>query len=83
MAAVAGSADRVAALGSLDVATLVIHGKDDALIPFAAGLRTAELVPHADLLLLADMGHDLPQPLWPLLTNAILGHLRRAETAAG
>jgi hypothetical protein len=26
-----------------------------------------------------DMGHDLPQPLWPLLTNAIVDHLARVQ----
>jgi hypothetical protein len=24
------------------------------------------------------MGHDLPEPLWPLLTDAVLSHTRRA-----
>ncbi len=42
------------------VPTLVIHGRDDTLIPPAGGQRTAELIPSASLLLLADMGHDLP-----------------------
>ena len=52
---------------------LVIHGLDDTLIDPSGGRRTAELVPGAHLLELADMGHDLPEPLWPLLTAAIVG----------
>jgi gamma-glutamyltranspeptidase/glutathione hydrolase len=27
---------------------------------------------------LADMGHDMPEPLWPMMVNAILGHIRTA-----
>ena len=41
--------------------TLVIHGLDDTLITPSGGERTAELVPGANLLLVADMGHDLPR----------------------
>jgi len=28
-------------------------------------------------LLVADMGHDMPEPLWPLLVDAIIGHTSR------
>jgi hypothetical protein len=30
------------------------------------------------LLFVADMGHDMPEPLWPLFVDSIHGHLRRA-----
>ena len=53
---------------------LVIHGLDDTLITPAGGRRTAELVPGADLLEIADMGHDLPWQLWPMLAAVILAH---------
>lgn len=61
-------------LTTISAPTLVIHGLDDTLIDPTGGLRTAELVPGAELLLLDDMGHDRPEPLWPALTTAILGH---------
>ena len=51
---------------------------DDTLITPSGGFRTAELVPGAHLLYLADMGHDMPEPLWPVLVEAVHGHLRRA-----
>jgi pimeloyl-ACP methyl ester carboxylesterase len=73
MAAIYASGERRAGLSELQVPTLVIHGLDDTLIPPSGGRRTAELVPHSSLLLVADMGHDLPEPLWPLITGAILG----------
>lgn len=74
LAAMYGSGRRSEALTKLDVPTLVIHGRDDTLIQSDGGLRTAELIPGAHLLMLSDMGHDLPEPLWPLIVNAILGH---------
>ena len=49
------------------VPTLVIHGWADTLILPSGGQHTAEMIPGANLLLLHDMGHDLPRPLWPLL----------------
>ena len=51
--------------------TLVIHGRDDTLIGLDGGTATAEAIPGANLLLLADMGHDLPAPLWPIIVAAM------------
>ena len=62
------------------VPTLVLHGRDDTLITLSGAERTAELIPGADLLVLADMGHDLPQPLWPKIVGAIASHI---TTSAG
>ena len=73
-AAIRGSADRAAGLRNLEVPTLVIHGRADPLILPIGGERTAELVPGANLLLLNDMGHDLPQPLWPMIVDTIISH---------
>jgi pimeloyl-ACP methyl ester carboxylesterase len=80
MGAVVASGDRAAGLVDLRVPTLVIHGSEDPLIPPKGGVRTAELVPHADLLMIGHMGHDLPEPLWPLITGSILAHTGRADS---
>ena len=53
----------------------------------AAGLKdngkhdlfVAELVPGSTFLLVADMGHDLPEPLLPLITGAMAAHMKLAE----
>lgn len=74
LAAIYASGDRTEALRSVIVPTLVIHGLDDTLIAPSGGRRTAELIPRAHLLEVADMGHDLPEPLWPLITSAIVAH---------
>ncbi len=81
-AAIVGSGDRSAALREVTTPTLVIHGLDDSLIDPSGGRRTAQLVPGAHLLLVSDMGHDLPAQLWPLLTSAIVAHGRTVEHAA-
>jgi len=74
LAAIIASGSRAGGLRSLQVPTLVIHGLDDTLITPSGGERTAALVPGARLLLLPDMGHDRPEPLWPELCDAILEH---------
>ena len=53
------------------VPTLVIHGKDDPLVPVEAGYATSAAVPGAQLLIIEGMGHDLPRPVWPRVIDAI------------
>jgi len=81
LAAIYASGDRSTALQTLDVPTLVIHGLDDTLITPSGGQRTAELIPRAELLLLDDMGHDFPPPLWPDIIDAIVDHTVSAGAA--
>jgi pimeloyl-ACP methyl ester carboxylesterase len=76
LAAIYASGDRSEGLAALEIPMLVIHGRDDTLITPEGGERTAELVPGSRYLLLADMGHDHPEPLWPVLAEAIGGHVR-------
>lgn len=66
-------------LGQLRLPTLVIHGTDDTLITPSGGRRTAEVIPHARLLIVPDMGHDRPEPLWPTLWDAIGTHTAAAR----
>ena len=78
MAAIMASPPRTEGLQNLRVPTLVIHGRADQLITLSGGERTAELVPGANLLVMNDMGHDLPRPLWPLLVDAMMSHQTHA-----
>jgi pimeloyl-ACP methyl ester carboxylesterase len=79
LAAIYASGSRADGLRQLAVPTLVVHGRDDTLISPDGGERTAELVPGATLLLVADMGHDLPEALFPLVTGAIAAHAHLAD----
>jgi len=74
MAAIYASGSRAEGLQKLQVPTLVIHGTEDQLITPSGGERTAELIPNSTLLMVDDMGHDMPQPLWPLYLDAITKH---------
>jgi pimeloyl-ACP methyl ester carboxylesterase len=82
LAAIYASGPRTATLPDVKAPTLVIHGRDDRLITPSGGERTAELIPGASLYLVADMGHDLPEPLWPLLLDAITSHAAYAASQA-
>lgn len=82
MAAIYASRSRADALQGVRVPTLVIHGRDDTLITPSGGIRTAELIEGAHLLLLADMGHDLPEPLWPVIVSAVTAHTTSADRLA-
>ena len=78
--AMAAAGDRTQALGRLSVPALVIHGEADPLVSVAAGRRTAEAIPGARLLVVPGMGHDLPQPLWHQVIDAIAEVAGRART---
>ena len=79
--AVWAGGSRSAALASLNCPTLVIHGELDPLVQLDGGQRTAEVIPGAELLVVAGMGHDVVPPLFPTLLGAIAGLVGRAEGA--
>jgi pimeloyl-ACP methyl ester carboxylesterase len=78
LAAILASGDRTERLQALAVPTLVIHGRADTLITLSGGEATAAAVPGANLLVCNDMGHDLPEPLWPAVVDAIVSHTTHA-----
>ncbi|MFC4271733.1 alpha/beta fold hydrolase [Sneathiella chungangensis] len=66
---------RVSELPGVTAPTLVIHGKDDPLVPYAAGEDTARLIPGAKLELVDGMGHDLSPALCDHLAGLLIPHL--------
>lgn len=74
LVAILSSGSRSADLAQLDVPALVIHGTADTLVQPSGGERTAEVIPDAKLLVIDGMGHDLPEPLWPQIIDAVAGH---------
>jgi pimeloyl-ACP methyl ester carboxylesterase len=66
---------RLESLQGVRVPTVVIHGRDDILVPIENGRMVAAAVPGARLLELEGMGHDIPKRVWPRVIDAI------AETA--
>jgi pimeloyl-ACP methyl ester carboxylesterase len=66
-------------LEELAVPTLVFHGTDDPVLPFAHGLALVEAIPGARLLALGGTGHELPRRVWNLVAPAIIDHTGSAE----
>ena len=78
MVAVMADGARADALAQVAVPTLVLHGKDDPLVPFACGEDTARRIPGARLVGIDGMGHDLPSGVVALLLPALMSHLSAA-----
>jgi pimeloyl-ACP methyl ester carboxylesterase len=76
--AIIAAPSRTAALGSVAVPSLVIHGTADKLVDPSGGRRTAAAIPGARLVVIDGMGHDYPPELWPRLTELVTAHARRA-----
>ena len=72
LAAIYASGRRSEGLAKLTMPTLVLHGLDDTLIAPDGGERTAQIIPGAKLVMLEDMGHDLPEALWPRYVSEFL-----------
>ncbi|MCJ7773224.1 MAG: alpha/beta fold hydrolase, partial [Desulfobacterales bacterium] len=75
--AVLAHGSRKAALASVQVPTLIIHGTDDPLVRVECGKDTAEAIPGAQLMIIEGMGHDLPHDgAWPQIIEAVILHTK-------
>ena len=74
MAAIMASGSRVELLKAIKAPSLVIHGRDDVLVPLACGVDTARRIPNAALKIIDGMGHNLPESLVPILTDLVADH---------
>ncbi len=79
LVATAASGDRTDGLRTLDVPTLVIHGRQDSLVTLSGGEATAATIPGAELLVFGLMGHDMPELYWPQMADAIFNIAMRGE----
>jgi pimeloyl-ACP methyl ester carboxylesterase len=76
LAAVVSDGSRVERLKKISRPTLVIHGREDPLVPVACGVDTARHIDGARLEIIEGMGHDIPPQLIDKLTNLIASHVR-------
>jgi pimeloyl-ACP methyl ester carboxylesterase len=66
-----------ARLAEITAPTLVVHGTDDPVFPFDHARALAREIPGAELLAVADMGHEyFPPDTWDLVVPAILSRSR-------
>lgn len=79
LAAISTQVDRTPKLAEVSVPSLVIHGRPDPLVTLSGGEATAKAIPGSTLLVLDEMGHDTPEPLWPEIVGAIVANARKAS----
>ena len=82
MLAIFASGNRGRSLERVEVPTVVVHGKEDRLVPKWGGRATARLVPDAHLVLIEGMAHDMPRAIWPRLIQAIASAAERGRQQA-
>jgi pimeloyl-ACP methyl ester carboxylesterase len=78
LAAILASPDRTEGLHGVRIPFLVVHGEADPLVTPSGGEATVAAVPGAKLITIPGMGHDLPQPLWGPVTDAIVANTELA-----
>ena len=71
--------DLAAALPGIEVPVLVIHGENDGAVPVEVAQRTAEVLPHARLLRLPEVGHIAHEEAPKAVADAIVDFIQ-AET---
>jgi pimeloyl-ACP methyl ester carboxylesterase len=81
LAAIIASGDRTPILRTIGVPTVVVHGTADKLVQPSGGRATAKAIPGARLVMIEDMGHDLPRGAWPQIIGAIVHNAARAVPA--
>jgi pimeloyl-ACP methyl ester carboxylesterase len=82
MTAVAADASRADELPLIRIPTLVLHGRDDPLVPFACGHDTARRIPGARFLGIEGMGHDLPPGVVERLLEPLVPHMKAGPALA-
>jgi pimeloyl-ACP methyl ester carboxylesterase len=82
MAAALAAGNRTKELRRVTAPTVAIHGALDPLIKPSGGRATARAIPGAQLVVVRDMGHDMPRRSWPRITDAIVANARRGRAPA-
>ncbi len=83
LAAIAAAGDRTNIVRTIKVPTLVLHGRQDELIPDAAAHETTRVIQAGGgasrTVIVEGMAHDLPEPLWARLADEIVSHCQAAD----
>ncbi|MYD44369.1 MAG: alpha/beta hydrolase [Gammaproteobacteria bacterium] len=78
-AAIVTDGDRREELSKTRTPVLAIHGNMDPLVDLDGSEDLVNTVPNGKLLVMDQMGHDVPEPLIPEMADAIIEHIRRCE----
>ncbi|HEY8049760.1 MAG TPA: alpha/beta hydrolase [Ramlibacter sp.] len=82
LVAVAADTRRADELPRIKVPTLVLHGRDDPLVPPACGHDTARRIGGSKFHVIPGMGHDLAPGVVAALLEHLLPHLQDAKAPA-
>ncbi len=77
--AILADGDRAKQLAKVTAPTLVIHGKQDELVPLACGVDTARRIQGAKLEVIDQMAHDLPPSKTKHMADLIISHTQSVE----
>ena len=79
LAAIMANGSRVEALRTVQTPTLIIHGEADPLLPAVCSEDIAQQIPKARLVLIAGMGHDMPEALNERFIALMTEHARSVK----
>jgi len=79
MVAIMSSPPRHEMLAGVTAPSLVLHGKDDPLVPVDGGEDTAKSIPGAELVVVPGMAHDFTEALAPVFIETIGDFLHKVE----
>ncbi len=82
VAVAADTPARAQALARVTAPTLVLHGRNDPLVPFGCGEDTARRIAGARLVGIDGMGHDLAPGVVERLLPPLVAHLQQHEARA-
>lgn len=77
--AILADGDRAKQLAKVTAPTLVIHGKQDELVPLACGVDTARRIQGAKLEVIDQMAHDLPPSKTKHMADLIISHTQSVD----
>ncbi len=82
LAAIMANGSRIKQLKTIQRPTLVIHGRNDPMVPTICGRDTAKYIAGAKLEVIDGMGHDLPDGLVPRFIRLIADHANTVQAMA-
>ena len=71
LASIASGDSRVAHLGEIKAPTLVVHGREDPLVPLGCAEDVRDSIEGAEMLVIDGMGHDFPAEVVPIIAEGI------------
>lgn len=75
--ATSAAGGRCGALGAVTLPCLVIHGRDDALLPVELGAEIADSIPGSEFHAIDGMGHIITPALAPLIVETVRDFIAR------